>query len=201
MAEYYMLNKPRGCISACRDARHKTVLDCFPEESRDRLFHVGRLDKDTEGLLIVTDDGRLCNDLMMPEGRVKKTYFFWALGSLSNEEKTRLEGGVTIYRERDFITSPAEIEIFDLAELRDIRSLLSEDDVKRSNRRGAHPVFSGIITITEGKKHQVKRMLGNAGCRVVYLKRVSIGALVLDNALAPGEYRELSAEEIKLLSK
>ncbi len=199
MSEYYMFHKPRGCVTARRDERHKTVMDYFPPDKRETLFPVGRLDKDTEGLLLVTDDGALCYRLLMPESEVEKTYFFWAQGILTEEKCTELERGVKIYKNRDDITAPAKITVTGVSTLRDIKDLLSEDDNKVSNRRGDLPVTSGYITITEGKKHQVKRMIRYAGCRVVYLKRMSMGALALDESLAPGEYRPLTEEELALL--
>ena len=199
MAEYYMFNKPRGCISACIDPRHKTVMDYFPKDLRDELFHIGRLDKDTEGLLIISDDGALCNRLMMPQNGVRKTYFFWALGDLSEESIKKIERGVNIFENDDFITSPAELTVLKKAKLLEIKQFLTEDDIKIARRRGEMTVTSGKITITEGKKHQVKKMIGFAGCRVLYLKRISIGLLSLDETLLPGEYRPLTKEELILL--
>ena len=197
MKEYYMFHKPRGCITARRDARHATVMDYFPEDKRDELFPVGRLDKDTEGFLLVTNDGNLAFNLMMPEREVPKTYFFWAQGILSEENVSRLECGVSIYKDTERITAPARIEILETSTLRDIKDLLTGDDTKVSNRRGDLPVTSGLITITEGKKHQVKRMIRYAGCRVVYLKRLKIGTLSLDESLPKGKYRELTPEELE----
>lgn len=199
MSEYYMLHKPRGCITARRDARHKTVMDLFPEEKRDLLFPVGRLDKDTEGLLIVTDDGMLSFGLMNPAHKVSKTYFFWALGEPSEEKLYELERGVSIYAGREDVTSPATVRVLETATLFDISHFLDYEDTKMSKRRGSLPVYSGTITITEGKKHQVKRMIRYAGNRVLYLKRLSISGLTLDPELHPGEYRALTDEELSLL--
>ena len=197
--EYYMLHKPRGCITARRDARHKTVMDIFPEEKRDLLFPVGRLDKDTEGLLIVTNDGMLSFGLMNPAHKVSKTYFFWALGEPSKEKLYELERGVRIYAGNEDVTSPATVCVLETATLFDISDLLDYEDTKISKRRGELPVYSGTITITEGKKHQVKRMIRYAGNRVLYLKRLSISGLTLDPELCPGEYRPLTDEELSLL--
>ena len=201
MAEYYMLNKPRGCISACRDARSAVVMDSFPEDARDRLFHVGRLDRDTEGLLIVTDDGALCNRLMMPEHKVEKTYFFYALGDMSDENRALLESGIDISGNGSELTAPARLRVLERTTLGSITDFLSETELKNARKRPNLPVFSGLLTITEGKKHQVKRMLGYFGCKVVYLKRISIGALSLDESLKPGEYRRLCEEELLLLTE
>ncbi len=194
-----MLNKPRGCITARRDPRHKTVMDLFPEEKRDLLFPVGRLDKDTEGLLIVTSDGMLSFNLMKPEHKVEKTYFFWAMGEPSCEKLSELQDGVSIYSNREEKTCPAAVRVMDRARLKDIVHLLDYEDTKMSQRRGDLSVFSGTITITEGKKHQVKRMIRYAGNRVLYLKRLSVSALSLDPSLSVGEYRSLTEEELSLL--
>ena len=199
MLEYYMFHKPRGCISARRDERHKTVMDYFPEDKRDTLFHVGRLDKDTEGFLIITNDGKLCYDLMKPEKEVPKTYFFWVQGILSEKSIKELEGGVSIFSNSEAETAPAKITVEDTATLRDIKYLLCGSDTRVSNRRGHLPVTSGYITITEGKKHQVKRMLRYAGCRVIYLKRLKIGNVELDPTLDVGEYRPITEHELKIL--
>ena len=199
MHSYYMFHKPRGCITARRDARHATVMDYFPEERRDELFPVGRLDKDTEGFLLVTDDGDLCFELMSPENEIPKTYFFWALGTLREEKIKEIESGISIYKGRDFETAPAKIHISHTATLADIKPLLSDEDAKMSRKRGEMQVTAAYITITEGKKHQVKRMVRYAGCRVLYLKRVKIGGLTLDEDLPKGEYRALSASELDLI--
>lgn len=199
MSEYYMFHKPRGCITARRDERHATVMDYFPEESRDVLFPVGRLDKDTEGFLLITDDGELCFELMSPKNEVPKTYFFWALGVLAEEKIREIESGVSIYKGRDFETAPAKIELLKTAKLHEIKELLSEEDAKMSRRRGEMTVTAAYITITEGKKHQVKRMIRYAGCRVLYLKRVQIGGLALDAVLPRGAYRALNSEEVNLI--
>ena len=199
MHSYYMFHKPRGCITARRDARHATVMDYFPEERRDELFPVGRLDKDTEGFLLVTDDGDLCFELMSPENEIPKTYFFWALGTLREEKIKDIESGISIYKGRDFETAPAKIHISHTATLADIKPLLSDEDAKMSRKRGEMQVTAAYITITEGKKHQVKRMVRYAGCRVLYLKRVKIGGLTLDENLPKGEYRALSLSELDLI--
>ena len=199
--EYYIFNKPRGCITARRDERHKTVMDYFPEEMRDRIFPIGRLDKDTEGMLIFTDDGMLFYDLMQPGKKVTKTYFFWAKGNITEEKISELEQGAAIYPDKSILTSPARLEILEKRTLAEIKHLLSEEDEKLTRKKGETPVFSGLLTITEGKKHQVKRMIKYAGCKVVYLKRVAIGTLSLDENLKCGEYRALSSEEVEKLKR
>ena len=199
MARYYMLNKPRAHLTACRDERCKTVMDLFPEEERVGLFPIGRLDKDTEGLLLITDDGSLFARLMNPESKISKTYFFYALGNIEKDVIAEIEGGIKLYPTRDVMSAPGKIEIIGECTLADIRDKLSSDDLKRANRRPNTPVIYGTVTISEGKKHQVKRMILYGGARVVYLKRLSIGALSLDDTLKTGEYRPLTKGEISIL--
>lgn len=194
-----MLNKPSGCITARRDPRHKTVMDLFPEEKRDQLFPVGRLDRDTEGLLLVTDDGALCAHLLSPENKVPKTYFFYALGTLTEERHREIEQGIKLYPTRDERSAPATLTLADPTTLGAIKHLLSPQDLKRANRRPDTPVMSGTVTVTEGKKHEVKRLLLYADCRIVYLKRLSMGALSLDPQLPHGCYRPLNADELSSL--
>lgn len=200
MHEYYIFNKPRGCITARRDPRHKTVMDYFPEEKRDVLFPVGRLDEDTEGLLILTDDGKLCASLLHPENHAPKCYFFYALGDLCDELREKIEEGIKLYPTKDVISKPASVEILGKKPISEIKELLTGKDIKIANRRPETPVIFGSVTVTEGKKHQVRRMLMYAGCRIVYLKRVSMGGLTLDESLLPGEYRPLNASEVESIS-
>ena len=201
MKRYYMFNKPGGCITACRDARQKTVMDYFDVANKDTLFPIGRLDKDTEGLLIITDDGMLFHDLMMPERKVNKTYFFWAKGNITDEKIAELESGAAIFPDKSELTAPATFKLIERKCLTNIKHLLSEDEAKLTRKKGETPVFSGLLTITEGKKHQVKRMLKYAGCKIVYLKRIAIGELMLDESLPVGNFRELTSEEIDKLKR
>ena len=199
MARYYMMNKPRGYISACSDAQKDTVLDIFPKEEREGLFHVGRLDRDTEGLLLFTDDGRLCFDLLNPENEIPKTYLSYVLGEVDEKRLKEVEAGVNIYKGSDKVTAPAKIESVLVSTLANIRNLLSGRDVSFARGRPDFPVTLVRITITEGKKHQVKRMMRYMGNRVLYLKRLSFASLMLDEGLALGEYRPLTDEEINQL--
>ncbi|MEG0134261.1 MAG: pseudouridine synthase [Clostridium sp.] len=198
---YYMFHKPGGCVTARRDSNCKTVMDYFSEENMEGIFHVGRLDKDTEGLLLFTNDGEFNKRLMSPEKDVEKTYFFWALGSINDDKKKLLEKGLHI-SEDEAITKPAKIEVIHEGKWKEFKSKLQV--VKFYQAKGNNeeqPVVAGYLTISEGRKHQVKRMLKAVGCYVIYLKRISIGKLNLDNELVEGEYRELKKEEIKLLMK
>ena len=197
---YYMFNKPRGYITACSDPRHKTVMDLIPEEERAGLFPVGRLDKDTEGFLILTDDGKFCNTVNSPESNIVKTYFCWARGSLNDEKIRMLEEGVRIHCKKDHVTAPAVIKKGSEATLKDISGLLDEDPVKlKLSRRGNIPVTSLFVTISEGKKHQVKKMAKAVGMYIVYLERVAISDVRLDKDLPRGKFRHLSDEELELI--
>ena len=175
--EYFMLNKPQGCVSAVTDPQHQTVLDLIDKKNRKDLFPVGRLDRDTEGLLLITNNGRLCHNLLAPGKHVPKTYFARISGNVTDEDTAQFAKGINIGEQRD--TLPAELQI------------LSHDGT-----------FSEItLTITEGKFHQVKRMFQAVGKEVVYLKRISMVNLKLDESLQPGEYRQLTEEEIRLLGQ
>lgn len=173
--EYYMLNKPAGVVSATEDSRDKTVLDLIVSKKRKDLFPVGRLDKDTEGLLFITNDGMLAHNLLSPKKHVDKCYFVRLLDSIADEDIEKLEKGVDIGEKA--LTLPAQI------------AKVSENGRELE------------ITIREGKFHQVKRMFQAVGNEVVYLKRLSMGSLKLDETLQPGQYRLLSGKEIKRLKE
>lgn len=196
---YYMFHKPAGCITARSDKENKTVLDYFHDINTKGLFHVGRLDKDTEGLLLLTNDGDFQHKIMYPDKHVEKTYYFCALGSLSNEDKKALEKGVAIEKHGP-LTKPAKVEIAYSGRYKEISEELNLDRFYTVNSKNFNqPVVTGYLTITEGKKHQVKRMLKAVGCYVIYLKRVSIGGLTLDEDLEKGKYRRLSEEEVNFV--
>ena len=195
---YYMFNKPAGYITACSDARHRTVMELIPEGEREGLFPVGRLDKDTEGLLLLTDDGNFCFRVNMPESKIDKTYFFWAKGTVTDEELERLESGGTIYDKGGELTAPAKAKRVEVARMRDIVHLLTEDAARiRNTKLGDVPVTAVELTITEGKKHQVKRMARAVGLKVLYLERIAVATVKLDRTLARGEYRPLTENEIQ----
>ena len=173
--EYYMLNKPAGVISATEDKRDKTVLDLIKEKKRKDLFPVGRLDKDTEGLLLITNDGALAHRLLSPKKHVDKCYYAKISGAVTEDDVRAFKEGINIgTQEEPEWTMPADLQILE------------------------NGTFSRIrLTIREGKFHQVKRMFLAVGKEVVYLKRERMGALVLDEELAPGEYRKLTDSELK----
>lgn len=175
--QYIMMHKPAGCVCATRDAG-RTVLDYVPEKDRKKLFPVGRLDKDTEGLLLLTDDGQFAHNLMSPRKHVEKTYYFEAEGSLIADAKEQIAEGIDIGDDKP--TAPATLEI------------ISCDEAAGS--------VTGYLTICEGRYHQVKRMVAQMGASVTYLKRISIGDVVLDEGLKKGQYRPLTQEEYDRLT-
>lgn len=196
---YYMFHKPEGCITARKDAVNKTVFDFLQGVNTSGIFHVGRLDKDTEGLLLFTNDGDFNHKLMYPEKHIEKKYFFIALGSLNEVEMKKLEEGISI-GEGEALTKPAKIDGLRFGTYKEFEH---DTDIRRfyniDSNRYDQPVVSGYLTISEGRKHQVKRMLKAAGCYVVYLKRISIGELMLDETLKKGQYRMLKEDEIQKL--
>ena len=192
---YYMFNKPGGCITARKDDQHRTVFDYLSDLDTEGLFPVGRLDKDTEGLLIITDDGQWNEKLMQPGMKVPKRYFFCATNPLSVEAKNRIEEGVEILKGAPK-TSPAKLEIIEEGLYRDLESKKEYGLPEELLPARYNPMVSiGYLTISEGKKHQVKRMLRSEGSRVLFLRRVSIGKLELDWSLPKGAYREMTENE------
>ena len=198
LMRYYMLNKPRGCVTARSDAVHRTVMDFFPPELAADLHPVGRLDKDTEGLLIITDDGQLDMRIMQPGKHISKTYFFYALGEMTSEKQQRLESGIAM---ADFTTGSASLSDIHIYRIGDLEEFMPEYRRERYMRNPDGPAFSASLTMYEGRKHEVKRMLEAVFCRIFYLRRDMIGSLALDRSLSPGEFRELSADELELLMK
>lgn len=185
---YYMLNKPAGVITATTDSRDRTVLDLLGEDRRKDLFPVGRLDKDTEGLLLITNDGPLAHRLLSPRKHVDKCYYAKVRGEVTGEDVEQFAQGLFLAglgEEKEEKTMPARLEILKTV------STGGEED----------PGFVSeiLLTIQEGKFHQVKRMFQAVGKEVLYLKRLSMGSLKLDPELAPGQYRELTKEEMERL--
>lgn len=172
---YIMMNKPQGVLSASFDKKAKTVVDLIHEKYQIfNPFPAGRLDKDTEGLLILTNDGVLAHEILSPKKHVPKKYYARIEGKVGQEDVEAFKKGVVL--EDDYQTLPAELEIL-------------------SGDQGSEIA----LTIHEGKYHQVKRMFQAVGKKVIYLKRLSMGNLSLDDGLSPGEYREISKLEIKKL--
>lgn len=172
---YLMMNKPQGIVSSTDDPRNSTVLELLDDFYQNfKPFPVGRLDKDTEGLLLITNNGKLAHNLLSPKKGVEKTYYAKIDGILEKEHIEEFDKGILL--DDDYFTLPAKLEILD-------------SDI----------ISTAQITIQEGKYHQVKRMIGALGMRVLYLKRIRMGPLLLDEKIEPGQYRELTEEEISLL--
>ena len=191
MFRYYMFNKPVGCVTARTDERYPTVMDYFKEVNNGNLSPVGRLDLETEGLLIITDDGAWNQLMTRPEHGKEKCYEFFVLGELTEEKRHMLEQGVTVIGS-DKLTAPAKVELTEHTELQDVLPELPEMlREKYAHNRPFHPVTKGKITITEGRKRQIRRMMKAVGCLVIYLKRISMGDIVLDPELKPGEWKEI----------
>jgi len=172
---YLMMNKPDGLLSATEDKRQRTVLDLLPEQyQRQGLFPVGRLDKDTRGLLLLTNDGELAHRLLAPKSHVDKVYLARVDGHVDKEDVLAFRQGLTL------------------------------DDGLECMPAGLEPLGDGsscLVTLREGKFHQVKRMLAHRGKPVEYLKRLSMGSMRLDENLAEGQWRELTEEEVSCLQE
>lgn len=175
--EYYMLNKPAGVVSATDDKKDKTVIDLIQDKMRKDLFPVGRLDKDTEGLLIITNDGELAHLLLSPRKHVDKTYYARVKGCINNDVVEIFKNGFKV--DEELTALPADLEII---------SYNQNDDETEVN-----------ITIHEGKYHQIKRMFKAVNSEVIYLKRISFGPIKLDNNLSLGDYRALTESELDKL--
>lgn len=175
---YYMLNKPIGVVSATKDNLSTTVIDLLEKENRIDLFPVGRLDKDTEGLLLLTNDGQLAHELLSPKKHVLKTYYAKVGGLITEIEISQFEKGLSIGEDKD--TLPARLEVLPSADAQSAGQTVSEV----------------LVTITEGKFHQIKRMFFAVGMEVLYLKRLSMGKLVLDPDLPCGTYKKIAKTDI-----
>jgi 16S rRNA pseudouridine516 synthase len=191
---YVMLHKPAGVVSATEDTRDRTVIDLLePDFVVLSPFPVGRLDKDTEGLLLLTNDGKLAHELLSPRKHVPKTYRALVAGTVGDEDAAAFRKGVEL--DDGYVTMPAEL-----------RTLSGEpyeaekaEAVRRSGAGHSVPLSWIELTIHEGKFHQVKRMFESVGKKVLYLRRISMGPLTLDPTLVPGSSRELTAEELDSL--
>ncbi|AQU78910.1 MULTISPECIES: pseudouridine synthase [Planococcus] len=174
---YLLMNKPQDVISATEDKYDQTVIDLLGEQEQHfEPFPVGRLDKDTEGFLLLTNDGKLAHELLSPKKHVDKTYFAVIEGQVTEEDAEAFKKGVAL--DDGYVTKPASLNIIETG---------AESKIE--------------LTITEGKFHQVKRMFESVGKRVVYLKRLSMGPLSLDPELGLGEYRHLTEEEVTSLKQ
>lgn len=208
---YVLLHKPAGVVSATEDMRDRTVIDLLDEEITVLSpFPVGRLDKDTEGLLLITNDGKLSHELLSPRKHVPKTYRALVAGAVGQEDAEAFERGVEL--DDGYVTMPAQLEV--LASLSAAAG--DSEGQKKADKPEAAAEMSAVLdfapsgpnatplswielTIHEGKFHQVKRMFEAVGKKVLYLRRVAMGPLKLDPGLAPGDWRELTEDEIDSL--
>jgi pseudouridine synthase len=169
---YIMMNKPAGYVSATDDPKEKTVLELLPDQlQKQNLFPCGRLDKDTVGLLILTNNGTLAHQLLSPKHHAEKVYYFRCADPLTDIAK--LEQGIKL--DDGYTTLPSKIDVLGTNE--------------------------GYITLTEGKYHQIKRMFGAVGNRITYLRRVEFGGVELDESLKLGKWRYLTDDEINILKR
>lgn len=175
-----MFHKPAGCVTATQDRCQKTVMDYIDHPRKKDVFPVGRLDLDTEGLLFLINDGDLSHRMLSPRHHVPKTYEAQIAGEVTKEDVQAFEEGVDIGEKKK--TLPAQLEILEV-------------------NAGETPTSRIRLTICEGKFHQVKRMFEARGKKVVYLKRVKMAGIALDDTLAPGQWRELTNEEMERLQK
>ena len=170
---YLMLNKPAGVVSATFDNKDKTVIDLIGEYKHLDLFPFGRLDKDSEGLLIISNDGKLAHELLSPKKHVDKKYYVDVEGIVTDDDVQTFKDGINLDNE---LCKPAKLEIIE-----------------------SNAISRCYVTISEGKYHQVKRMFESVNKKVIYLKRITFGNISLDNNLNLGEYRKLTEKEIELL--
>lgn len=182
---YYMLNKPAGTVSATQDREDKTVVSLLSAEDRKKrnLFPVGRLDKDTEGLLLLTDDGMLSHQLISPKKHADKLYFAKLKREITKEDIKLFASGMKV--DEELTALPAVL-----------RELTEEERLSFAPEE-----YCAAVTLVEGKFHQVKRMFAATDNEVLYLKRMAMGGVVLDPALLPGEYRSLTSEEVAALQE
>ena len=194
MYHYYLFHKPFGCVTARRDERYPTVMDWFRELDNPDLSPVGRLDRETEGLLLITDDGMFNRELTRPEFHKEKVYEFLVLGDLTEEKRQALETGVLMNGE-DTPTAPAYITVTGKSTLGAVLPALHPEIQEKSRHNPMdRPVTFGSITITEGRNRQIRRMMKTQRLLVLALKRVKMGEFLLPEGLKPGEWVEISPD-------
>ncbi len=197
---YYMMYKPAGYISATKDNSQKTVIDLLKKNMgniKNGVFPVGRLDIDTEGLLLLTNDGNLAHMLLSPVKHVEKAYYLIADGIITEEAIKQLEEGIDIGD--DTQTLPARIENIKACQFKELGEY-EQGIIAKSHdaRKISDDIFTSMeLVLHEGRYHQVKRMVKAAGSQVLYLKRIRMGTLLLDEKLAPGQCRKLTDEETR----
>ena len=196
---YYMMNKPAGVISASDDSREETVVDLIDEQKRKDLFPAGRLDRDTEGLLLITNDGALAHRLLSPKHHVDKRYYAEVSGTVTEDDVQAFADGLVLPDGLECL--PAKLEVLRAAD---------DDEEVSSDESSPEDISHEVeflatseveVVIQEGKFHQIKRMFAARGMEVLYLKRLTMGPLVLDDTLEPGEYRRLTEKELQSLKE
>ena len=191
MHRYYLYHKPFGCVTARRDDRYPTVMDAFAHLNNPHLSPVGRLDRETEGLLLITDDGMFNRRMTRPEFHQEKTYTFTVMGDLTEEKCALLEAGVLLNGE-DTPTAPARITVTGKSTLAQVLPTLHpEIREKTAHNPPERTVTFGTIVITEGRNRQIRRMMKAVRCLVLQLKRVKMGEYILPENLQPGDWMEI----------
>lgn len=195
---YFMLNKPKGYITADSDRCRPVVMDLIsPDDNREGTHPVGRLDIDTVGLLLITDDGKLSHKLMSPQSGITKTYRFFAFGVPHPDAAAILSSGSVSTKGRCFL--PAVLNITGQGRVEDYVDCYSERKRRQYMKNSNGAVTEGTVTVTEGRKHEVKLLMKAVGCTVFFLERIAIGDLALDDSLKRGEYRRLTDREVSIL--
>ena len=188
---YYLFHKPFGCVTARRDERYPTVMDWFSVLDNPDLSPVGRLDRETEGLLLITDDGMFNRCMTRPEYQKEKVYEFTVLGDLTEEKRQALEAGVLLPGDPD-LTAPAKITVTGKSTLGDVLPTLHPEIQEKSRHNPMdRPVTFGTITLTEGRNRQIRRMMKTQRLLVLQLKRLKMGEFLLPKGLKPGEWLEI----------
>lgn len=195
MYHYYMFHKPFGCVTARRDERYPVVMDYFRELNNPQLSPVGRLDRETEGLLFVTDDGKWNRLMTLPESGKEKCYEFIVMGELTPERIRCLEQGVCLNGSPE-PTAPAKVTVTGFSTLGQVLPRLHPEIQEKSSHNPMDRVMTfGTITITQGRYRQIRRMMKAVRCLVLELRRVSIDDIRLDEELKPGQWKEIYPQE------
>ena len=197
MYRYFLFYKPFGCVTARRDERHPTVMDRFGGPHIPDLSPVGRLDRETEGLLLLTDDGQLNRRMTRPEFHIEKIYEFIVLGDLDDHKRQALEAGVLLTGDPE-PTAPAHITVTGKSTLGEIMPLLHPEIQEKSRHNPMdRAVTFGTITITEGRNRQIRRMMKTQRLLVLALRRVKMGDYVLPEGMKPGEWTEVNERTVQ----
>ena len=197
MYRYFLFYKPFGCVTARRDDRYPTVMDWFRDLGNENLSPVGRLDRETEGLLLLTDDGQFNRRMTRPEFHIEKIYEFIVLGDLDDHKRQALEAGVLLTGDPE-PTAPAHITVTGKSTLGEIMPLLHPEIQEKSRHNPMdRTVTFGTITITEGRNRQIRRMMKTQRLLVLALRRVKMGPYVLPEGMKPGDWTEVDDRTVQ----